>query len=110
MSNDPFAALPAGRRDIAISAILAVLGSTAAVNVRPVTGGVSGAGVFLVEASHRRFVLRLEGQPSPLRNPYQYESMRIAAEAGVAPRIPPSGTHLAKNRESRCARFVFRAR
>jgi aminoglycoside phosphotransferase (APT) family kinase protein len=87
MSNDPFAALPAGRRDIAISAIVAVLGSTAAVNVRPVTGGVSGAGVFLVEASHRRFVLRLEGQPSPLRNPHQYDSMRIAAEAGLAPRI-----------------------
>lgn len=87
MSNDPFAVLPAARRDIAISAIAAVLGPAATVNVRPVTGGVSGAGVFLVEASRRRFVLRLEGQPSPLRNPYQYDSMRIAAEAGVAPRI-----------------------
>jgi hypothetical protein len=86
MGNDPFAALPADRRDIASSAITAVLGSAAA-NVRPVTGGVSGAGVFLVEAGHRRFVLRLEGQPSPLRNPHQYDSMRIAAEAGLAPRI-----------------------
>ena len=87
MSNDPFAALPAARRDVATSAIASVLGSAAAVNVRPVMGGVSGAGVFLVEASHRRFVLRLEGEPSPLRNPHQYESMRIAAEAGLAPRI-----------------------
>ena len=87
MSHDPFAALPAARRDVATSAIAAVLGSTAAVNVRPVMGGVSGAGVFLVEAGGRRFVLRLEGQPSPLRNPHQYESMRIAAEAGLAPRI-----------------------
>lgn len=86
MNNDPFAALPADRRDVASSAIAAVLGS-AAVNVRPVTGGVSGAGVFLVEASGRRFVLRLEGEPSPLRNPHQYDSMRIAAEAGLAPRI-----------------------
>jgi aminoglycoside phosphotransferase (APT) family kinase protein len=86
MSQYPFAALPAARRDIAASAITAVLGS-AAVNVRPVMGGVSGAGVFLVEAGHRRFVLRLEGQPSPLRNPHQYDSMRIAAEAGLAPRI-----------------------
>jgi aminoglycoside phosphotransferase (APT) family kinase protein len=87
MSNDPFAALPAARRDIAVSAIEAVLGPAATVNVRPVMGGVSGAGVFLVEASGRKFVLRLEGQPGPLRNPYQYDSMRIAAEAGLAPRI-----------------------
>jgi hypothetical protein len=32
-------------------------------------------------------LLRVEGEPSPQRNPYQYESMRIAAEAGIAPRI-----------------------
>ena len=87
MSNDPFAALPADRRDVATSAIASVLGPAAAINVRPVTGGVSGAGVFLVEAGGRRFVLRLEGEPSPLRNPHQYDSMRIAAEAGLAPRI-----------------------
>lgn len=86
MSNDPLAALPADRRDVAASAIAAVLGS-AAFNVRPVMGGVSGAGVFLVESGGHRFVLRLEGRPSPLRNPHQYGSMRIAAEAGLAPRI-----------------------
>lgn len=31
--------------------------------------------------------MRVEGEPSPLRNPYQYESMRIAANAGIAPPI-----------------------
>jgi hypothetical protein len=31
--------------------------------------------------------LRVEGEPSPLRNPHQYVSMRIAAEAGIAPEI-----------------------
>ena len=29
----------------------------------------------------------MEGEPSPLRNPHQYLSMLIAAEAGIAPRI-----------------------
>jgi aminoglycoside phosphotransferase (APT) family kinase protein len=29
----------------------------------------------------------MEGRPSPLRNPHQYLSMRIAADAGIAPRI-----------------------
>jgi aminoglycoside phosphotransferase (APT) family kinase protein len=87
MSNDPFTALSAAQRESAHSAITAVLGSAVIVNVRPVTGGVSGAAVFLVEASGRRFVLRMEGPASPLRNPHQYVSMRIAAEAGIAPRI-----------------------
>ena len=43
--------------------------------------------VFQVAAGGRRYVLRIEGSPSPLRNPHQYASMRIAAEAGIAPRI-----------------------
>jgi aminoglycoside phosphotransferase (APT) family kinase protein len=87
MSDDLFTALSTAQRDIARSAIGAVLGSTAMVNVRPVTGGVSGAAVFLVEAGGRRFVLRMEGPASPLRNPHQYVAMRFAAEAGIAPRI-----------------------
>jgi thiamine kinase-like enzyme len=87
MSNDPFAALPAAQRHTARSAITAVLGASAIATVRPVTGGVSGAFVFLIEASGRRFVLRIEGPASPLRNPHQYFSMRIAAEAGIAPRL-----------------------
>lgn len=87
MSNYPFAALPAAQRDTASSAITAVLGSAAIVKVRPVKGGVSGAVVLLIESSGRHFVLRIEGPASPLRNPHQYVSMRIAAEAGIAPRI-----------------------
>lgn len=43
--------------------------------------------VFLIEAGRHRFVLRMEGPPAPMRNPHQYVSMRIAAEAGIAPRI-----------------------
>ena len=87
MSNDPFAALPAAQRHTAHAAITAVLGAAALATVRPVTGGVSGALVFLIEAGGRRFLLRMEGPASPLRNPHQYFSMRIAAEAGIAPRL-----------------------
>ncbi len=87
MSNDPFAALPIAQRETASSAITAVLGSAAVINVRPVTGGVSGAAVLLIETGDRRFVVRMEGPAGPLRNPHQYASMRIAAEAGIAPRI-----------------------
>jgi hypothetical protein len=87
MNSDPFAALPTAQRDTARSAIAAVLGSAAIVKVRPVTGGVSGAVVLLIETGARRFVLRMEGPADPLRNPHQYVSMHIAAEAGIGPRI-----------------------
>jgi aminoglycoside phosphotransferase (APT) family kinase protein len=87
MANDPFVALSAKQRHAAHQAINSVLGAAAVATVRPLTGGVSGAFVFLVEASGRRFVLRIEGPASPLRNPHQYLSMRIAAEQGVAPRL-----------------------
>jgi aminoglycoside phosphotransferase (APT) family kinase protein len=87
MSNDPFAALPAAQRPRARAAISAVLGASAVATVRPLTGGVSGASVVLIEASDRRLVLRMEGPASPLRNPHQYVAMRIAAAAGIAPRL-----------------------
>jgi predicted Ser/Thr protein kinase len=53
----------------------------------PVGGGASGAFPFRVEVGDRRYLVRVEGRPSPLRNPHQYESMRIAAGAGIAPRV-----------------------
>lgn len=79
--------MPDERQHIARSAIADVLGPSAIPDVRPLTGGKSGAFVFLVETGRERFVLRLEGSPSPLRNPHQYVSMRLAAEGGVAPRL-----------------------
>ena len=87
MGNDPFTAVPAARRDAARSAVTAVLDSAPVSGIRPVTGGVSGALVFLVEARTGRFLLRLEGPAGPLRNPHQYVSMGFAADAGIAPRI-----------------------
>ena len=50
-------------------------------------GGASGASPFRVEVGDRRYLVRVEGPPSPLRNPHQYVSLRIAAEAGVAPPV-----------------------
>ena len=55
--------------------------------ITPLTGGASGAFPFRVEIGDRRYLVRVEGLASPLRNPHQYNSMRIAADAGIAPRI-----------------------
>ncbi len=87
MDQHIFDAIPAAQREIARTAIAAALGPTRLDAITPVIGGVSGAFVFQVVTRGRRYVLRIEGVPSPLRNPHQYASMRIAADAGIAPRI-----------------------
>jgi aminoglycoside phosphotransferase (APT) family kinase protein len=87
MIKDCLDAIPAAQREAARSALVATFGSAPTGTITPVTGGVSGASLFLVEAAGRRVVLRMEGPASPLRNPHQYVSMRIAAEAGIAPRL-----------------------
>ena len=87
MSSDPFAAIGAARREAVRAAFLAAVGAAAIGAVTPIAGGASGASTFRVDAGGRRYLLRIEGQPSPLRNPHQYVSMHIAADAGIAPRI-----------------------
>jgi aminoglycoside phosphotransferase (APT) family kinase protein len=80
-------AYPAAHRETIRSALKAAFGSTPIDAITPITGGASGASTFRVEVRGRRYVLRLEGVPSPLRNPHQYVSMCIAADAGIAPMI-----------------------
>src|SRR5437763_2277161 len=87
MNKDHFAALTDADRETVRAALVVVFGSAPIKAVTRVTGGASGASTFRVETGGRRFLLRLEGQPSPLRNPHQYVSLRIAAEAGIAPKL-----------------------
>jgi aminoglycoside phosphotransferase (APT) family kinase protein len=87
MSKDRFDAFPAAHRETLRSALLAVCGSAPIDAIVPILGGASGASTFRVEAGGRHYLLRVEGLASPLRNPHQYVSMQIAAEAGIAPRL-----------------------
>ncbi len=87
MIKQPFDVFSAAQRETARAALFAAFGPAPIGIVVPVTGGASGASAFRVEVGDRRYLLRIEGPASPLRNPHQYLSMRIAAEAGIAPRI-----------------------
>lgn len=87
MPSDPFVILPAAHRDAARAVLVTAFGAADIRTIAPVTGGVSGALAFRIEIGNRRYLLRIEGPASPLRNPHQYLSMRIAAEAGIAPMI-----------------------
>jgi hypothetical protein len=84
MSSDCFNALPDAHRETARSVLSAAFGSVPIGAITPIAGGATSASVFRVEAGGRRYLLRMEGEPSPLRNPHQYVSMRIATEAGIA--------------------------
>ncbi len=87
MGHAHFDTLPEAQREAAHAALRHVLGTVPIDAVRPLSGGFTTAAVLRIEAGARRYVLRIEGTPSPLRNPHQYQSMRIAAEAGIAPRL-----------------------
>jgi aminoglycoside phosphotransferase (APT) family kinase protein len=85
-SSDPFADLPEERRQTAQRALDDVFGGAATI-VTATSGGASPAALFRVDVGERRYLLRVEGSHSPLRVPTQYEAMRMAAEAGLAPRV-----------------------
>jgi aminoglycoside phosphotransferase (APT) family kinase protein len=87
MARDHLDKLPTACREIVRSALNAAFGSAQISAIKPMAGGASGAFLFRVEIAGRRYVVRVEGPASPLRNPHQYVSMQIAAEAGIAPKI-----------------------
>jgi len=87
MAKGRLDAFSAGHHETVRLALNAAFGSTQIDAITPITGGASGALPFQVEIGGRRYLVRVEGPASPLRNPHQYVSMGIAAEAGIAPRI-----------------------
>jgi aminoglycoside phosphotransferase (APT) family kinase protein len=87
MSEDPFAAFSPERREVVRAALVDAFGAFPTGAVTPVAGGASTASTFRVEAGGTDYLLRVEGAPSPLRNRHQYASMRIAADAGIAPKV-----------------------
>ncbi|HWD28180.1 MAG TPA: phosphotransferase [Rhizomicrobium sp.] len=76
--------LPAPQRDAVETALAAAFGATPG-DIAPLTEGGSTAFVYRVTHNGNRYLLRAEGEHSPLRNPHQYVSLRLAAEAGLAP-------------------------
>ncbi len=87
MSEDPFAAFSPERREVVRAVLVDVFGAFPTGAIAPIAGGASTASTLRVEAGGRKYLLRVEGTPSPLRNPHQYASMQIAAEAGIAPKV-----------------------
>ena len=87
MIKNGFDSFPVAHRDAARSALVAAFGAASIGQIATLAGGATTASVYRVDVGGRPYLLRIEGHPSPLRNPHQYESMRIAAKEGIAPGI-----------------------
>lgn len=83
---DALSALPLAHREVAASALASTFGG-ANLRIEPAPGGASSAQAYRVDVGAERYLMRIEGPRTPLRNPHQYTCMRIAADAGVAPPV-----------------------
>lgn len=81
--------IPDAHREGARAALSEVVGSTSILGVTRVGGGASGAELFRVSYGDGRLLLRIEGPETSLlrRNPHRWSALRLAAAAGVAPRV-----------------------
>jgi hypothetical protein len=80
--------LPAHKRPAIDRSLLAAFGTKTLDAVTPVSGGLSGAGVYRIEIGGGAYLLRLDGARDGLRDPVRsHACMKIAAEAGLAPRV-----------------------
>jgi thiamine kinase-like enzyme len=80
--------IPADKRAAVDRALVAAFGSAVIDAAVPVAGGASGAHVYRVTAHDAEYLLRIEANVGGLHDPVrQYACMRIASDAGVAPRV-----------------------
>lgn len=80
--------IPEARRPAVERALTAAFGTPVFDAIAPVSGGLSGAGVFRIRVGGIAYLLRLEGPADVFRDPARwYGCMRTAAEAFLAPRV-----------------------
>jgi aminoglycoside phosphotransferase (APT) family kinase protein len=80
--------IPQERREAVLRAVEAAFPGAAIEKVEAITGGASGALIFKVVVRGADYLLRLEIGRDAFRDPErQYACLRIAAEAGVAPKL-----------------------
>jgi hypothetical protein len=79
-------AIPEPQRDAARAALAAAFGPDAVTALELVGGGASGALTCRVTVGKHAFLMRMETKlDSPFRNPHQYDCLRVAVDAGIAP-------------------------
>ena len=80
--------IPESRREAVDRALMGAFGTTTLDAVTPISGGLSGAGLFRIRVGGIAYVLRLEPPAHSFGDPARgFVCMRIAADAFLAPRV-----------------------
>lgn len=80
--------IPASKRAAVDRALVAVFGSTELAGITLLTGGLSSALVLRIEVGAKPYLLRVVMRVDAFNDPArQYQCMRSAAAAGIAPRV-----------------------
>lgn len=87
MSRIDLSIVPDEQRDTVAGALDDAFGAGGITALEPVAGGVSGALTYRATTTSGDHFVRVEVLRGALRNPHQYECLRIAAEAGIAPPV-----------------------
>lgn len=88
MPNTPLEIIAPARRQGVQSALSTAFGSDEVIALQPLYGGASDAALYRLERADRSYALRLDRIPGSVGNPQRsYVCMRIAADAGIAPRL-----------------------
>lgn len=83
-----FTSIPDSRREAVERALLGAFGTTTLDSVVPISGGLSGAGLFRIRVGGIAYVLRIEPPAHSFGDPARgFVCMRTAAEAFLAPRV-----------------------
>ena len=83
-----FTSIPESRREAVDRALMGAFGTTTLDAVTPISGGLSGAGLFRIRVGGIAYVLRLEPPALSFGDPARgFVCMRIAADAFLAPRV-----------------------
>ncbi|MBU4435058.1 MAG: phosphotransferase [Alphaproteobacteria bacterium] len=80
--------LPEHHRPAVARGLTAAFGACALESISPLSGGLSGAAVFRIAVDGFAYLLRIQNGRDAIRDPARgHACMKIAAEAGLAPRV-----------------------
>lgn len=80
--------VPEARRPAVERGLMAAFGTTELDSLRPLSGGLSGAGIYAIRVGGIGYLLRLEGPSDGFRDPVRgYACMTVAARACIAPAV-----------------------
>lgn len=83
-----FTSIPDFKREAVERALLGAFGTTTLDAVAPISGGLSGAGLFRIRVGGIAYVLRIEPPMHGFGDPARgFVCMRVAADAFLAPRV-----------------------